>query len=1308
MLINFLGSKTSMAGPGMMSGMSTSSPAGMSSYPDSCIPQGLQIPNNLSITRVVNQMSGPYPTSSMTSGAMNSNNKTMNIIANAPWMNPSLGPNHPQMHPQFSSQMMTDSGQKKRGRPRKNEIGFPGKMRGPKSKDDDKDMYDFEDDDSKTVQPLRPRRQNPTQPNYKDPDSDEDGKQRMQPQASMIHATQGFRQVQEKAMGMTQVDGFGHNPTLQEAPADGQHLGPHQQKVGEGEKDEKNVSYTCSEIKETQSGGIRLKIKIKKSASPAPPDPEPPNKKPKTNSYDGIEENEKEEPSIMSTMNEMQRLARPSPTSDYQMSPSPLKSPMNNPTLNSQNSPNSTHNIRAAAMMKPGIPGGGDPRNQTPPENMNHQMMRPNGPGNFPGQVPVSSSPRNMEEAARGPFPKVNNPYAMQNSFPSQPLHNRNPNNFDQIQHPHPQGQQPSQQQHQKIQQQPQQQQHLSQQQQQLPNQQSQSQPQQQQQPQQQPPPPPQQQQQPPQQKPHPQNYPPHSNFNNFNMGYNNQFMNPRQQQQQQQQQMYSRQQQYEHHMASYRPGAPQQRPMGPNGAPDGSTIGQVTPNMSQSGPNVAQGRPNGSTGPNLGQGIPNMGTVGPNAGHRGSAMGPGGSSIGPGGPNMVPGGQNVGQRGPTAGPVGPNMGPGGPNMAPGGPNMGAGGSNMVPGGPNMGPGGPNIGPGGPNMGPGGSNMGPGGPNVGLGGQSMGPGGSNRVSVGSNMGPTISSGPNMGPGVHVGPGMGPNMGSVPGQMPMRPGFMQQQMINQRYPLHQQMGAIDPMSRMGNMPSHIDPSRMHPNMSLNQMGHGNMMRPMGPGSMGSGHMAGYPGNSNITSMAPTSLSHESSNNSVMNTMAGGGVIPPNISPGSIHPSHPSRSPQMAGDRQLFQTNQYRMSSPQYQGQHSSYSNSPTYPGTPNPQGYPPTPGGYPQPHTPGYQKPPTPQSIGNPPTPQGAIQNPLTPGGSYPNPSTPGSYPNPSTPVSCQNPLTPQPPQSPVTPSHNLNTAGTQPQIMPQNTFNPPKSESVIQPTPNIFKDSSKMSTPMLSPPSSVLTSDLRKIRRPSKSVTPGTVSPNQKNLSPNQIKTEIKTELDPDIKKEVPSIQSPFNPVAEIKQEVKAEPVVPKVERPESPKPPPPPPKTPEPPKEPRWGEDGPDGMPEKALKLVFQYVCHTQGCLPFLLQAMRICKLWNKVAKEPSLWTHANLGNKIKEKARTEKNLEWILKNKFPNAMEVDVCNWRAAISSPALKIIAANCPNLRGLGLSQCVKLNYEDVRIIPSLFPNLQKIDISCVAVSFKIAH
>lgn len=520
-------------------------------------------------------------------------------------------------------------------------------------------------------------------------------------------------------------------------------------------------------------------------------------------------------------------------------------------------------------------------------------------------------------------------------------------------------------------------------------------------------------------------------------------------------------------------------------------------------------------------------------------------------------------------------------------------------------------------------------------------------------------------------------GGMGGQM--RPGYMPQQMLNPRYP-GQQHSNMDPMARMA------------PGMAQ-RMHHPSMMRPMMGGHPGH---PGHPGHG-----YPTSMSTPNS------------VMPPNISPGSMHQTrsphpqnmggHPQTGhPQTSNDgRSMFQGGQYRMGSPQYpQGQQQNFNNSPTS------QGYPPTPGGYQQPLTPGYQKPPTPQSHANPPTPQsshnpltpGSYPNPSTPGGSYPNPTTPGSYPNPTTPVSYQNPLTPQPPQSPAAVQHQMINNDLKMPPSHQNNFNPPKNESVIQ--PNIFKDGVK--NPMLSPPmSNILTSDLRKIRRPSKSVTPGTVSPNQKTLSPNQIKTEIKPDPDADmIKKEA---SSPATPAS---TNIKTEPIVPKVEKQESPKPPPPKAKTPEPyiPMEPKWGEEGPDGMPEKALKRVFQYVCYSQGCLPFLLQAMRICKLWAKVAKEQSLWTHANLGNKIKEKSRTEKNLEWILKNKFPNAVEVDVSNWRAAISAPALKIIAAHCPNLIGLGLSQCVKLSHEDVRIIPSLFPNLQKVDVSVVAVSW----
>jgi F-box/leucine-rich repeat protein 6 len=138
--------------------------------------------------------------------------------------------------------------------------------------------------------------------------------------------------------------------------------------------------------------------------------------------------------------------------------------------------------------------------------------------------------------------------------------------------------------------------------------------------------------------------------------------------------------------------------------------------------------------------------------------------------------------------------------------------------------------------------------------------------------------------------------------------------------------------------------------------------------------------------------------------------------------------------------------------------------------------------------------------------------------------------------------------------------------------------------------------------------------------------------------------------------------------------------------------------------MPKAALRRIFTYVCYREGCLPFLPHAMLVCKLWNAVAVDPTLWTHANLGTAIKEKARSEKKLEWILKNKFPQAVDVDVTGWKAVMSAPALKIIAANCPRVSGLGLSNCVKLNYEDIRIVPSLFPNLERIDLSLVSVRF----
>jgi len=587
------------------------------------------------------------------------------------------------------------------------------------------------------------------------------------------------------------------------------------------------------------------------------------------------------------------------------------------------------------------------------------------------------------------------------------------------------------------------------------------------------------------------------------------------------------------------------------------------------------------------------------------------------------------------------------------------------------------------------------------------------------------------------------------QRPQLGNYTQNRMMDPRFPPHQtSMSEADPMqvgvnSHMSGMPLGLGMAS-HGNPAMGR--HPAMMAPMLPNLSNPNIPIGsYP---NAPMNVPVGIGQKPMppamstgvpkgpmmNSPVMSPIPGhGGIIPRSMSPQAIGVPErplicpPSMSPQsIPGNErnQMFPSNQYRMSSPQYSPAHQgqpqpSFSHSPTYAAT---QGYPqhtnsntykpPTPQSYSKPPTPqNCPKPPTPQSYPKPPTPQ----NPTTPG-SYPNPSTPGAYQNPATPVSHQNPLTPQSydPQTPLGSQHNssIESPTTQPVIQqtPQaapTSFIVPKTESVIQ-SPVHF---TKITTPMLSPPST--TSSLRKIRRPSKSVTPGTVSPNQKTLSPNQSQPTVKIENDsvivpkseplhslspvptksesaPNIKKE-PDI----SPKAEIKQEPAAV-----EQKPDSP---PPTVKTPEPPKDPRWGEDGADGMPENVLARIFAYVCHTDGCLPFLPHAMRVCKLWNKVASDPKLWTHANLGSAVKEKLRNERKLEWILKNKFPHAIQVDVTSWKAVMSTPALKIIATNCPNLSGLGLSNCVKLNYEDIRIVPSLFPNLERIDLSLVSPS-----
>jgi hypothetical protein len=140
-----------------------------------------------------------------------------------------------------------------------------------------------------------------------------------------------------------------------------------------------------------------------------------------------------------------------------------------------------------------------------------------------------------------------------------------------------------------------------------------------------------------------------------------------------------------------------------------------------------------------------------------------------------------------------------------------------------------------------------------------------------------------------------------------------------------------------------------------------------------------------------------------------------------------------------------------------------------------------------------------------------------------------------------------------------------------------------------------------------------------------------------------------------------------------------------------------RWGE-----LDEKIVKHIFSYCVVNDGSIPFLVRASRVCSSWHKASQDVKLWTHLDLSQgRLKEKYRNDKKLEWFLK-KYPHAVEVKLGGWKNSVCTSTLKLIASLCPDVISLGLSGCLKLTNEDVKIIGDSFPKLERIDFSGVSV------
>ncbi|CAG7836025.1 unnamed protein product [Allacma fusca] len=143
------------------------------------------------------------------------------------------------------------------------------------------------------------------------------------------------------------------------------------------------------------------------------------------------------------------------------------------------------------------------------------------------------------------------------------------------------------------------------------------------------------------------------------------------------------------------------------------------------------------------------------------------------------------------------------------------------------------------------------------------------------------------------------------------------------------------------------------------------------------------------------------------------------------------------------------------------------------------------------------------------------------------------------------------------------------------------------------------------------------------------------------------------------------------------------------------------WG----DQLPEDILIKIFSMVVKDDGCIPFLVRATKVCRLWRKVASKPELWTSIDLTSaRIKDVYRSERNLAYLLEYRFFHVRHLNLGGWSSAVTSATVDILVKNCKSLESLFVSSCQKLTGSNLKTITDSCPSLQKLDLSAISAAY----
>ncbi|KAG1669930.1 F-box/LRR-repeat protein 6 [Nymphon striatum] len=132
--------------------------------------------------------------------------------------------------------------------------------------------------------------------------------------------------------------------------------------------------------------------------------------------------------------------------------------------------------------------------------------------------------------------------------------------------------------------------------------------------------------------------------------------------------------------------------------------------------------------------------------------------------------------------------------------------------------------------------------------------------------------------------------------------------------------------------------------------------------------------------------------------------------------------------------------------------------------------------------------------------------------------------------------------------------------------------------------------------------------------------------------------------------------------------------------------------------IPRELLYDIFKMVIKSEGVVPFIPRASKVCRLWNEVVNDPRLWIKADLSSgRVK---RSEESLKWLCQNHLTATKELNLSGWGKMLSAYGIQAISDHCSQLSSINLSRCSKLTNLSMKILIDRCKNLSSFDLTAV--------